>query len=155
MTGIRTGVSLHYLPDRINHWLRFGRPVTEIILDRRRRFAQFESGQVCGYVRWQANDYGTVLWRLYVLRAGRPGERLVQVPGVVPGADRLLRLDRPATVKPALAVIDALEEAGYDPADVAPEYWQHVQNRLAVGDVVRPYAADQHRAWRARQGVLA
>jgi hypothetical protein len=30
--------------------------------------------------------------------------------------------------------MEAVETLGIDPADVAPEYWRHVHNRLSVGD---------------------
>jgi len=33
-------------------------------------------------------------------------------------------------VQRVLEVIDAVEQAGVEAADVAPTYWQHVHNRL-------------------------
>jgi hypothetical protein len=150
-----TRVDLWFLRDRLNHWVRFGAPVAEHLIDRRRRCFDFAAGQVFAYVRWEAGDYGTELWRLYVLRAGRPGDILSRVPGVTPGAEVLLRLDGPGPVKRALAVVDALDAAGYDPAAIAPEYWRHVHNRLFARLPVRPYTAEQHRAWLLRARVTA
>jgi type IV secretory pathway protease TraF len=38
-----------------------------------------------------------------------------------------------------LELVDAVEALGIDPADVAPEYWHHVYNRLSVNAVPRTY----------------
>ena len=51
-------------------------------------------------------------------------------------------------------LIDALEQAGVEAADVAPRYWQRVQNRILCGEQPRPYDPDQHRAWLLRRPVL-
>jgi hypothetical protein len=154
MTAAPTQIALQFLPDRVNHWLRFGRPSAERVLDRRRAVAMFEPGQLCGYVRWQANDHGTVLWQVFVLRTGRPGDRLTRVPGVVPGAELLLRAARRPAIAQAFAAIDALEAAGFDPAAITPDYWRHVHNRLAVNAAVRAYDREQDRAWRARRALV-
>ena len=54
-----------------------------------------------------------------------------------------------------LALIDALEQAGVEAADVAPTAWQHVHNRLLCGEHPRPYDPDQHRAWLLRRQMMA
>ena len=153
MTRQLTRVDIHFVPDRINHWLRFGEPRDEHMLDRRRAVVFFEPGQVFGYVRWLANDYGTILWRLYVLRAGGWGDVLIRVPGVRPGAEVLLGLAQPPKIKLALELIDGLEANGFAPAEIAPDYWGHVHNRLSVRKEVRPYGSVQHDAWLARRAV--
>ena len=141
-----TEVQIHFLHEEVNHRLRFGHPVREAYLDRRKALAWFAPGAVFGYVRWQNGPFGSELWRLYVLRAGAPAEALTRLPGVLPGAEILLRLDRGLRVKPALAIIDDLEERGFDPAAVSPAYWRHVQNRLLGGGEVRLYRTEQHEA---------
>lgn len=153
MTELLTRVAIHFVPKRINHWLCFGDPLGHHYLDRQRAVTWFGPGQIFGYVRWEANDYGTVLWRLYVLRAGRPHDLMSRVPGVVPGAEVLLRLDGKAKVKRGLAHIDTLEKVGFDPGEIAPDHWHHLHNRLSFGQGPRLYTADQHRAWLARQAV--
>ena len=65
-------VSLAFVEQRVNVWLRFGKPVRETVLNRWRRVAVFESGAVCCRVNWIANDYGTALWQLMVLQAPVP-----------------------------------------------------------------------------------
>ena len=153
MTEPFTRVAIRFVPKRINHWLRFGGPVRHRYLDRQRAVAWFNPDDIFGYVRWEANDYGTVLWRLYVLRAGRPDDVMGRVPGVFPGADMLLRLDGKAKVKRGLAHIETLERAGFDPAQIAPDHWCHLHNRLSLGETPRLYTADQHHAWLARRTV--
>ena len=153
MTEPLTRVAIHFVPKRINHWLRFGDPVRHRYLDRQRAVAWFDPDQIFGYVRWEANEYGTVLWRVYVLRAGRPDDVMGRVPGVFPGADMLLRLDGQAKVKRGLAHIERLEKAGFDPAQIAPDHWRHLHNRLSFGEAPRLYTTDQHHAWLARRTV--
>ena len=53
-----TLVEIVFLPDWLNHWLRFGEPDRAHDLDRRRSIALFGPGRLFGYVRWRANDYG-------------------------------------------------------------------------------------------------
>jgi len=153
MTAPLTEVQIHFLLDLVNHRVRFGHPLREAYLDRRRALAWFAPGAVFGYIRWRNGPFGSELWRLYVLRAGAPGDDLIRVPGVLPGAEILLRLDGAGKVKPALLIIDDLEERGFDPAEVSPDYWHHVHNQLFGGGRVHPYAAQQHRAWLRRKEI--
>ena len=69
MTAPMTEVVLVFYEGRIEHWLRFGTQDRERILDRRRRVIAFAPGEIFAFVRWEANDYGTVLSRLDILRA--------------------------------------------------------------------------------------
>ena len=63
----RMRVSLAFVEDRVNVWLRFGEPTVEIVLDRWRRVAMFVPGTVCCRVKWIGNVSGTALWQLLVL----------------------------------------------------------------------------------------
>jgi Protein of unknown function (DUF2840) len=150
-----TRVELTWIEKRIEHWIRFGRDVEETILDRRRRVLGFPAGSLFAFVRWAANDYGTVVSRIDILRAASPGEAYQTVPFVRPGGEILLRLSGWSKVSQSLHVIDAVEALGADPADVAPDYWRHVHNRLTVGEAPRAYCRDQHRAWLRRRGMVA
>lgn len=153
MTGRLTEVDLAWYEGRIEHWIRFGAPVAERMLDRRRRVVMFAPNQLFAFVRWRANDFGTVLSRIDILRAVRPGEMLSTLPGVRPGGEQLLRLGGWPRVKRALDVISAIEAMELDPADVAPEYWHHVHNRLLTGEAPRTYGPTQHRAWLMRRRI--
>lgn len=147
-TAPLTRVAILFLPDRANDWLRFGTPVAERKLDRRRAVASFAAGAIFGYVRWRANGFGTELWRAYVLRAGAPGDTLQTVPGIAPAADILVSTATEARVRRLLALIGALEVAGVAPQTAPESYWRVVQNRIAAGARLRLYAADELAATR-------
>ena len=141
MTRSLTRATVLFLDGKVNDRVRFGRLAGERIIDRRARVALFAPGSLFGYVQWRANRFGTELWRVFVLRAGAPGERLETVPGIAPGAHILLSLGGQARVQRALDLIDVIEAEGTDPADVPESYWRVVQNRLAAGLPCRTYAS--------------
>ena len=139
-------VSLAFVDQRVNVWLRFGKPARETVLNRWRRIAVFESGAVCCRVKWIANDYGTALWQLMVLQAPMPFEGAQRVAGVVPGARILLRAEGELQVKAVLVVIDGIEALGIDPIAVAVTYWRTVGNRLAARQPLPEYTPERHAA---------
>ncbi len=143
-------VSLAFVEQRVNVWLRFGKPAREIVLNRWRRVAVFESGAVCCRVKWIANDYGTALWQLMVLQAPMPFDDAQRVAGVVPGARILLRADGELQVKAVLVVIDGIEALGIGHSTVAVTYWRTVGNRLAARQPLPEYTAERHAAYTAR-----
>ena len=63
-----THVEVLWLEKQAEHWIRFGRAAEEQILDRRRRVLSFAPGSIFAFVRWAANDYGTVASRIDILR---------------------------------------------------------------------------------------
>src|SRR5215510_3944166 len=158
-----TQVELFWLKKRIENWIRFGRVAQETILDRNRRVVSFIPGSIFAFVRWASNDYGTAMSRIGILRTVRPGEGYSTVPYVRPGGQALLRLSRWPKVEKVLQAIDSMEALGIHPADAAPEYWQHVQNRLSVDEEPRRYTHAQpglvprmrvaawHQAWLRRR----
>lgn len=143
-------VSLAFVEQRVNVWLRFGKPVRETVLNRWRRVAVFESGAVCCRVKWIANDYGTALWQLMVLQAPMPFEGAQRVAGVVPGARILLHAEGELQVKAVLVVIDGIEALGIDPITVAVTYWCTIGNRLAARQPLPEYTLERHAAHIAR-----
>ena len=146
-----THVELIWREKQIEHWIRFGRDVEERILDRRRRILSFPAGAVFAFVRWAANDFGTVASRIDIVRAVSTEEPYQTLPFVRPGGDILLKANGWPSVETVLILIDAIEALGIDPADAAPDYWRHVHNRLAVADKPRRYTREQHRAWLLRR----
>ena len=150
-----TTVELLWLEKRIENRIRFGRPVSEKILDRNRRVLSFSPGSVFAFVRWTSNDFGTVLSRIDILRAVTPGQPYSTVPSITPGGESLLRLSGWPKVERALQIIDVVEALGIDPADAAPDYWHHVHNRLSVNETPRPYTRSRHQAWLHRRRVTS
>jgi hypothetical protein len=143
-------VSLAFVEQRVNVWLRFGKPVREIVLDRWRRVAVFESGGVCCRMKWLANDYGTALWQLMVLQAPMSADGIQRIAGVVPGARILLRAIGKQQVKGVLAAIDIIDQLGIDPCVVSETNWRTVGNRLAAHQALPEYTPERHAAHIAR-----
>jgi hypothetical protein len=148
-----THVELIWLEKQIEHWIRFGRDVAELIVDRRQRILSFAPDSIFGFVRWAGNDYGTVVSRIDILRAVTPGEAYSTVGSVRPGGQILLRISGWPNVERVLRAIDAVEQLGVDPADACPDHWRHIHNRLSAGDAPRPYTREQHRAWLLRRRI--
>lgn len=146
-----THVTLVWRQDVQEDWLRFGKPVAERIIDRRSRIESYAPGQVFALVRWASNDYGTHRSMLVILRAVDRGEAFSTLPQVDPGGDILLSVRGWPKVRAAFGLIDAIEAAGFDPCDIAPDHWRHVHNRLSVGMPPRPYGQRRHRAWCLRR----
>ncbi|MGC6857165.1 DUF2840 domain-containing protein [Pseudomonas aeruginosa] len=144
-----TRVSLAYVEQRINLYLRFGEPARTIRLDRWRRVAVFLPGAMFCRIRWQANDYGTIRWQLMVMQACTPLDAAQRIPGVLPGACLLLQAEGEPAVRAVLAQLDAIEALGIAPADVSPAYWRTLGNRLAARLPLPAYTAERHAAWLA------
>ncbi|MEV5023574.1 DUF2840 domain-containing protein [Sphingobium sp. LMA1-1-1.1] len=142
-----TQVELVWIEKQVEHWIRFGHEVHEQVIDRRRRILFFPPGTTFALVRWAANEHGTVLSRLDILRAVASGEPCQTLPTVTPGGDILLRVDGWRQVERMLQHIDAIEAASIDPVEVAPDHWRHVHNRLAAGETPRAYTMQRHRAF--------
>jgi hypothetical protein len=154
-TSALTHVDLLFLKDRIERWIRFGKPVSEVEHDRRRRTVAFRPGAVFCLVRWRANEHGTVQSRIAVLQAFTPGAPFTLYPEVSPGAEILLNMAGWSKVQSVLEAIDAVERDGFTPENVAPDYWRHVGSRIAVGLPPRRYDRARHRAWQARRRIFS
>lgn len=153
--GRITTVELTWVEQSTERWIRFGAPLLDQVLDRRRRLLSFAADSVFAFVRWASNDYGTVLSRLDIVRAVAAGEAYSTLPQVTPGGEILLHLGGWPRVRQALALIDAVEDLGIDPAAAAPDYWRHAHNRLLVGHRPRAYSLARHRAWLLRRELGA
>ena len=82
-----TYVDLIWIEKRVQRWIRFGSVASEQIIDRHRSIVAFAPGDVFAFVRWASNDFGTVVSRIDILRAVRPGEPCSTVGFVRPGAE--------------------------------------------------------------------
>lgn len=151
----RTTIDLTWIEGRIERWLRFGRIVQETIQSRSARIVAVDPDSVFAFVRWAANDYGTVESRIDILQAVRPGKRYSTVPFVTPGGASLLRLSGWPKVEAVLLAIDQIEAESIAPEDVCPNHWRHVHNRLACNLEPRRYTPFRHDAWLKRRALAA
>ena len=142
-----TRVSLAYIEQRIDLYLRFGEPVRIVRLDRWRRVAVFLPNAMFCRIRWQANDYGTVRWQLMVMQTCTPLDAAQRIPGVQPGARLLLHAEGENQVRAVLERLDAIEALGIPPFAVSPAYWRTLANRLAARLPLPEYSAERHAAW--------
>ena len=154
MSG-RTTVELTWIEGRIERWLRFGRIVQETIKSRSVRVVELDLSSIFAFVRWAANDYGTVECRIDILQAARLGERYSTVPFVTPGGVALLRLSSWPKVEAVLLSIDQIEAEDIAPEEVCPDHWRHVHNRLSCNLEPRRYTAFRHEAWLKRRALAA
>ena len=152
-TAFTTLVELTFEKRKVEHWIRFGRKSYEQILDRRRSVVGFAPDSIFAFVRWAAGEHGTIISRIDIVRAIGRGEPFQTLPFVRPGGDILLRLDTWQKVEKALQAIDAVEALGLDPADVSPDHWRHVHNRLTANLEPQTYTPERHAAWLCRRRI--
>jgi Protein of unknown function (DUF2840) len=148
-----TTVELTWIEKQVERWLRFGRPVADTILDRQRRVLSFASGSVFAFVRWAANEYGTVESHIDIVRTVGSGEDYQTVPCVRPGGEVLLHQTSWPRVQRVLEAIDAVEAQDIDPVEVSPDYWRHVHHRLEARQQPDAYTKARHRAWLRRRAL--
>jgi hypothetical protein len=141
-------VDLIWIEKRVQRWIRFGRVASE-----HRSIVAFAPGEVFAFVRWASNDFGTVVSRIDILCAVHPGDSCSTVGFVRPGGGSLLRVSAWPKVERVLQAIDGIEALGVDPADVAPDHWRHIHNRLTAGAVPHAYTRERHAAWLKRQRI--
>lgn len=151
--GDMTRVELIWLEQQTEFWIRFGNGAGEQVLDRSRRVVFFMPGSVFAFVRWAANDYGTVVSRIDIVRAVAPGCACQTLPFVRPGGEILSKIEGWPKVEEVLRHIDAIESLGIDAADVDPDHWRHVAHWMKAGEAPRPYTSERHAAWRRRREI--
>lgn len=148
-----TLVELTFQKQKVEHWIRFGRKSYERIIDRRRSVVGFAPDSIFAFVRWAAGEHGTVVSRIDIVRAVRRGEPFQTLPFVRPGGDILLRQSGWQKVQRVLAMIDAVDALGVDPADASPDHWRHVHNRLTANQEPNAYTPERHAAWIGRRRI--
>jgi hypothetical protein len=146
-----TRVELIWVENRIEYWIRFGREAHVQMVDNSRSVVSFQPNSIFAFVRWAANDYGTIISRIDIVRAVKPGEAYQTLPFVWPGGEILLRIGSWRQVGQVLQAIDAIENLDIEPEAVSPDHWRHVHNRLIAGEAPRAYTHHLHRAFLARR----
>jgi hypothetical protein len=148
-----THVELTWIANKIEFWVRFGSVDREEILDRRRRILSFRPGTAFAFVRWAANDFGTVTSRLDIVRTIARSQAYQTLPYVRPGGEILFTLQGRHRDERVLQMIDAIERLGIDPQAVSQDHWRHVHNRITAGQEPRTYTLGRHRASLLRRRV--
>ncbi|RUY98026.1 MULTISPECIES: DUF2840 domain-containing protein [unclassified Mesorhizobium] len=144
-------VELTWIEKRQEDWIRFGTHAHEQIVDRRRRILSYRPGAVFAFVRWSANDFGTIISRIDIVRAVARGEAYQTLPFVRPGGEILLKVESWPKVERVLQAIDAIQRLDIDPESVSPDHWRHIHNRITASHAPRSYTLDQHRAFLLRK----
>lgn len=153
LRGAMTEVELIWIEKRLEHWIRFGRIAGERIVSRKTRIVSFRPNAIFALIRWASNDFGTIHSRIDILRAVGAHEAYTTAPFVRPGGELYLSIQGWAKVRAVLAAIDAVDAAGVDPCDAAPDHWRRVHNRLSAGEPPRLYTAERHAAWLKRKAI--
>jgi hypothetical protein len=138
-------VTLVYVPQRLNAWLGFGRPMLEDATENDCRYVYFAPGVVFGRMIWETDADDRVRAQFAVLRAIELGERVVRLDGVAPGARLLLHATTPAKAQ-VTDLIDAIETQHIALEEVGEDYWCVVPQRLVAGIAPPPYSAAEHAA---------
>ena len=139
-------VKCEFVRDRVNDRLRFGAPEMSITLCKSQKLYAFSIGQVFGYIRWKANKYGTIDWRLYICQASLSGQ-ITRVPGIIPGAEVLLSVHGNIAMQRMLKQIDRLEAQTDGGLEViTPAYWRHLHNARVINRPAHPFTLGGYNA---------
>jgi len=137
-----TKTKLLFEEKRRNVKLLFGVPVASEDLrfseGYSRKNVYFKPDSLFALELWIANDHGTVIWMVYVLRAVWPGETANRVPQVEPGAQILLHARGKGRVRKVLLWLNHLQEEIEDLSGLSPEYFQSAHYSLKNG--LEPYS---------------
>lgn len=146
MSSYLTRVALKFVPQQVNVWLKFGKPILELRKDSSLRYALFEPGQIFCRLAWFANEFGTTQWTLMILKAARLGEPVSVIEGVMPGAQVLLRLSGQPRVLQVLDWFDDLERAGAQLPELPESFWQMAHHRLQARLPLPIFTPERQRA---------
>ncbi|SIT15051.1 DUF2840 domain-containing protein [Paracoccus saliphilus] len=149
-----TCVELTWVEGKIEYWIRFGHAAGTQVIDHNRRIVFFPPNTVFAFIRWAANDYGTVTSRIDILRAVAPGAAYQTLPSVRSGAEILLKIHGWPKVEEVLLHVDRIEAIGIDPAETDPDHWRHVAHWMRAGEAPRAYTTARHRAWLRRREIV-
>ena len=125
MSARLTALHEHYRKKRYNHRVVFGQPLRRVRRGWRSRYAVFAAGQVFGYERWLANQYGTQVWTLTIGKAVQSGDH-TRMPGIKPGAEIWVMAKGKTQVKRLFTALDAMKKAGIKPEDVCEHRWRNI-----------------------------
>lgn len=144
-----TRVTLACVADGPAIWLRFGRPMHEDDPDAGLRHVYFAAGTTFARMECHAPDRR----RLAVLRAAGPGERVLRIAGIEPGAQLLLYATTATRTEQALQALAAIDAQRIPLDEVSEDYWRVLHQRLVAGIAPPVYTAAEHAAMCQRRGL--
>jgi len=147
MRELLTSVHIFYEGNIFNYYTRFGNAKHRDKRSPKEAFEYYSQGEIFGYIRWEANEYGTQSWRFFVLQACDADTKICKIDGIRPGAKVLADISGKDRIYRFFNVIDKIEASGIDPCDVAPFYWIQVNARINSSLASLPYKQAQHNAW--------
>lgn len=132
-----TKVKLLFEEKRRNVKLLFGVPAAaedlRFLEGSSRKNVYFRPDSLFALELWSANDYGTVIWMVYVLRAVWPGEAANKVPQIEPGAEILLHARGKGRAGKVLDWMKHLQKETEDLSELPPGYFQMAHYSLKNG----------------------
>ncbi|WP_425409317.1 DUF2840 domain-containing protein [Hyphococcus sp.] len=149
-----TAFEIHYFKGRVNYRLLFPAPAFRRWIDRERSIVYFPSNTIVGYGRWRANEYGTQIWRCFVLRTLAPNNPGVCIPGVSPSVEILLSTRGARRSKQFLASIDGLKRRGDVVESFSASYWRHLHLMLQLNHEPHAFGEAQRAAVSVKQKVV-
>lgn len=149
-----TRVHIHYEGNKFNYYTRFGNAKHRDKISAKEAFEYYSKGEIFGYIRWEANEYGTQSWRFFVLQAADITSKVYKIDGVNPGAKVLADVSGKDRIYRFFNVLDQVEASGIDPCDVAPWYWEQINARINSSLSPIPYKQEQHNAWLLERETL-
>lgn len=124
--ALLTAFSITHLEGRVNYRLLFGAPDKVIRINRARSIAVFRPQRNLGYLRWRANEYGTQVWRGFVVKTGSADEDMTKIPGVSPGVRLILSTRGKTYTKRFLGFLDTLKINATELEFISESYWRHL-----------------------------
>ena len=145
--GHLTKVILKFEENKLRFQLLFGTPVAtkeiHFTFGLSEKHVFFRPGSLFALEVWEANDYGTVNWKIYILRTVTPGEKINRLPRVLPGAEILLTVSGRKKVDKVKAWLTAMASQGHNLAMVDPDYYRAAhyswKANLEPRDLSRPH----------------
>ncbi|MCF6344065.1 MAG: DUF2840 domain-containing protein [Devosiaceae bacterium] len=154
MNSFLTRVHIYFKRDFLNYYIRFGNAKYKKKITSQEAFEYYSIGEIFGYIRWEANEYGTQSWRFFVLQACDISTKTYKIAGIKPSAKVLADISGKDRIYKFFNLLDEIESIGIDLFDVAPWYWEQVNARINSSFPPLPYKISQHKAWLLERETL-
>lgn len=92
-------------------------------------YAYFSANKEFVYQHWKGNQFGTISWRIYIVRSVMPGQKAIKITGIDPGAELLCL----TTSKLASSRLSKFLAAKKDIVTKEPELLTIIAHRINLG----------------------